>query len=252
MAQMVRKKPDFFRFKGAGEGGKSHEENWANFVDRIITQVPGLKAKTGAFSTVWQDPAEAGVSAIDRHMLAIIRDNVFDSPAAAKKWNTDTIKKWNDSVKKYNQEAAKFNKNPKNTAKRTPRKPIASIDDLSTTPGGTEYFNEEMFKTVNNPAEPKIRTQKGDVSPAVPTHLRPENADYVKEPTHAVAMSPGYKRGLQDVSKQAARPGSTGLFSDQWYLWDPQRRTAPSGGSAGRLPAGILSQEQADDIEKEL
>jgi hypothetical protein len=214
MAQMMREKPDFFRFKGAGEGGKSHEENWANFVDRIITQVPGLKAKTGAFSAVWQDPAKAGVSAIDRHMLAIIRDNVFETPEAAAKWNADTIKKWNKG-------AEAFNKDPKNKAKRAT---ITSIDDLAKTPGGTEYFNEEMFKTVNNPAEPKMRTRAGDVSLSVPEHLKPENADYVKEPLHATAMSPGYKRGLQDVSKQAARPGSTGLFSDQWYLWDPQRQ----------------------------
>jgi hypothetical protein len=215
MAQMMREKPEFFRFRGAQEGGKTHEENWANFVERIMTQVPGLKAKTGSFSAVWQDPAHAGISALDRHMLAIIRDNVFATPQEAATWNGKTIKKWNNSVKAYNRD-------PANKVKRSS---ITSVDDLSTTPGGTEFFNEEMFKNVNNPKETTIRDwRSGDVSSKVASHLHPDAAGYVEEPLKTVEISQGYKRGLGDVAKKGARPGSTGVFSDQWYLWDPQRQ----------------------------
>lgn len=215
VAQMMREKPEFFRFRGAEEGGKTHEENWANFVDRIITQVPGLKAKTGSFTGVWQDPVKAGISALDRHMLSIIRDNMFETPQQAKTWGDNLVKQWNKETKAYN----------KIKANKVKRKEVASVDDFSTTPGGTDFFNEQAFKVINNPKTTKIRTgMEGEVNPDLPAHLHPDVADYVREPTHGINISESYKHGLKDVTAKGARPGSTGLFSDQWYQWDPQRQ----------------------------
>jgi hypothetical protein len=215
LAQMMREKPEFFRFRGAQEGGATHEENWMNFVDRIITQVPGLKAKTGSFGGVWQDPVRAGTSAVDRHMLAILGDNLFSSPREAASFKRQMVKDWNSSVKTWN----------KANPKARPRSRINAVEDLATTPGGTDYFNEKMFGVVNAVSEPKMRVRgTGDVNEAIPPHLHPDQADYVYEPDKAVLTSEAYKRAQQATAQTAARPGSTGLFSDQWYVWDPQRR----------------------------
>jgi hypothetical protein len=217
LAQMMREKPEYFRFKGAGEGGATPAENWSNFIDRLITQVPGLKAKTGSFGGVWQDPVNAATSAVDRHIMNVTGDKMFATPKDAETWRKSMVKTWNADAKKWNKA------NPKQKPRPTDLK---TVEEVSSARGGADFLTEERFKLVNNPTETKIRdtsNEQGDINPDVPTHLRPDVTDYPVEPDKAVQMSDDYKRVMNTVAGTAARPGSTGLFSDQWFVWDPAR-----------------------------
>src|SRR5262249_11131891 len=80
LAKMFRDDPDFFR--------KKPNEDWGQAVERISSQTPGLQMKTASFGTVWQDPYNAAISAIDRHMAKEFekRGGLFESPEQKTAW----------------------------------------------------------------------------------------------------------------------------------------------------------------------
>jgi hypothetical protein len=220
LAQMMKEKPEYFRFKGAGEGGSTPAENWANFIDRLITQVPGLKAKTGSFGGVWQDPVNAATSAVDRHIMNVTGDKMFKTPKDAERWKKLMVKTWNADAKAWNKANKKGARRPTD---------LTTIEQVQATRGGADFLTEERFKLVNNPKETKIRTSDSpgglegeNINPDVPTHLRPDVLDYAVEPDKAIQMSEDYKRVMNTVAGTGGRSGR-GLFSDQWFIWDPAR-----------------------------
>ena len=243
LGQMMLEKPEFFRFKGAGEGSDDAGEQWLNFVDRLQTQVPGLAGKTGSFGAVWQDPAKAATSAMDRHMLSKFRDKVFETPEEAGDWSRKLIDKWNAQA---------------------PDNPVKTVDELRAAPGGTNFFTDQMFSYVNKPASGKMRAteRKGKnfvgpvnkpVSERVPEHLRPANADYVKEPTEFQSLGPAYRRGIDANVESMNQAGATGVFSDQWRVWDKIRnRFEPHEiMQPGLADVPRMSQQQQADALKQ-
>lgn len=195
LAQMVGDKPDFFRFKGAGEGGANPSENWANFVQRISSQVPGLSAKTGSFGSVWQDPVHAATSAIDRHMVrrAEKGGNLFAS--------------LDDQIEA---ERLAANRYFKNTGK--------SVENFEGLP--QKYKDDAYFGYLNRHPATTVRTAKGELNPKLPEGVL--GVDWVKEPKKVETISAPY-RNVQEVNRQAADQLNQGLFSNQWFVWDDIR-----------------------------
>jgi len=91
LAQMWEKHPQWF--------SKTDAESWPNYVERLSSQVSGLSMKTGSFGGVWQDPAHAGVSAIDRHMVNEFErtGNLFKSPAEKEAFEKRAVERWNNA-----------------------------------------------------------------------------------------------------------------------------------------------------------
>jgi hypothetical protein len=197
VAKMMEERPDFFRFRGEGEGGKDKAENWLNFVSRIASQVPGLSAKTGSFSTVWQNPADAAISAIDRHMATQLNDSLFTNQkekAAFEKTVVDF-----------------FNKD------RAKKEQIKNFNDVMAAPGGRGAYVEQVMNFVNKHGNAKYRTAKGEINPNVPESM--QNMDWVREPRDVVKISEPYLRALEE-NDRLARQNGQGLFANQWMLWD--------------------------------
>lgn len=192
-AQRLEDNPDFFRFRGGGEGGATNAEDWANFVERLSNQTPGLSSKTGSFGAVWQNPAEADISAVDRHMAGLFTKEMFPSSGEYDEFAKNAIDRFNIENKGS----------------------VGSFNDLP-----AAYKNDVMFGYLNNNPGMKYRVKKtGEVNPNVPEHLRPENAGWVHEPSDIELISPPYKRVLQANADRANEAGQS-TFSNQWMLWD--------------------------------
>lgn len=207
-AQRIEADPDFFRFRGAGESPGSEgldvndAENWARFVERISNQTPGLSSKTGSFTGVWQNPKQANISAVDRHMAGKFTAEMFPSPEEYGKFKETALGRYNKA-------------NPK-------KKDVTDYDKLPQT-----FRNEQMFGYLNSNPAMKYRGQPakgsnsglGAVNPRVPEHLQPDNARWVAEPESISLISDPYRRVLDANAKEANAAGQ-GIFGSQWMLWD--------------------------------
>lgn len=202
-AQRINENPDFFRFRGAGEGAPTSAGQWANFVERLTSQTPGLSAKTGSFGAVWQNPAMADISAVDRHMAGLFTEEMFPSKEAFNSFADEHVAKFNASAPKGKQ--------------------VKSFKQL---PDG--YKNDAMFGYLNQHPDMVLRGKKpapgsnsglGVINPKVPAHLRPENADWVSDPKKVQLISDAYKRVLEANAARANTAGQS-TFSNQWMLWD--------------------------------
>ncbi len=196
-AKMMEKDPEFFRFKEGKEGGKTHAEDWMNFVTKIASQVPGLSAKTGSFATVWQNPKTADISAIDRHMASLLNDSLFANPKEKKEFEKKVVNYFNKDKPKKEQ--------------------VKGYSDVLSAPGGRGAYVEQVMQHVNKHGSAKLRTPSGEIGKGVPEHLRDVN--WVQEPKEVVKLSPGYLRALDENAADAAR-NNQGLFANQWMLWD--------------------------------
>jgi hypothetical protein len=196
-AKMMDERPDFFGFRGDAEGGKDKAENWLNFVSRIASQVPGLSAKTGSFSTVWQNPADAAISAIDRHMATKLNDSLFTNPKERQTFEKSVVDFFNAGKPKKEQ--------------------IKDFATVLEAPGGRGAYVEQVMNHVNKHGSAKYRTAKGDINPNVPESM--QNMDWVREPTEVTKVSDPYLRALEE-NDRLARENNQGLFANQWMLWD--------------------------------
>ena len=102
-ARLYLKDPSFFI--------KKSDESWSFFVDRVASQVPGFGTKTASFAGVWQDPFNAMISAIDRHMASNFAEEVLQDPDLKNRYENLIVKKFNEEVvdaqakeKKYEKE----------------------------------------------------------------------------------------------------------------------------------------------------
>lgn len=205
LAQMVRDRPDWFRFRGAGEGGRSDAENWSTFVERLMNQVPGLRAKTGSFGAVWQSPETAQISAIDRHMATLFGSDVFSGPQAQRIFTT----------------AAERHAAARDLpVARTP-------EELMTQPGGRGAFVDAAMQAIGRLPTAQYRNARtGEINERVPENLR----DWITEPEKVQMLGGPYVRGLEANAARAAQtpglePGSNqSIFANQWMNWDRQRQ----------------------------
>jgi hypothetical protein len=209
LAQMIRDNPEFFRFRGTGEGGANAPENWGRFVERLMNQVPGLSAKTGSFGAVWQDPARAQISAMDRHMGGLLADDVFSTPQAQRALET------------RGRALAERLDIPPEQAPRT----RAEFEAL---PGGRGEFIDVALGQIGNLPGAQFRDARtGAVNARVPEHLRERVGN--SEPEKVYWLGNAYQRGLDANAARAAQtPGLEGgamqsIFANQWMLWDRAR-----------------------------
>ena len=229
MAKMHSEKPEFYRFAGAAEGGADDAENWSNFAGRVAAQTPGLSYKTASLGTVWQDPANAAISAIDRHMAGSFRGALFEKQKDVDKFNRRVLQKFN---------------------KGRPRGQGAkNFDEMLEMPGGRGVLVDELFVELNRRGKTKLRSAKtGELNPKAPEWAR--NADWIREPEKVDKMSAAYVRALRE-NDRLARENNQGLFANQWMIWDRIReRLEPHEimhPSIRHLPRMTLDQIKAAD-----
>jgi hypothetical protein len=204
-AQMYRDRPDFFRFNP--DPNLSNSENWSRFVERIVSQVPGLSAKTGSFGAVWQQPATAAISAIDRHMANQIGSRIFPDRQALDKFNERVITKWNSSLTP--------------AQRKTDR--VSDIEELTNNDRGNTFLQGELLNAVGQHSGMRVRNPRGGLNPDLPSHLTPEEANWVREPRNVATLGSHYREALSENARMAEREG-LGLFGSQWLNWDRIRR----------------------------
>jgi hypothetical protein len=194
LAQMWEKNPQWF--------SKTDAENWPNYVERLSSQVKGLSMKTGSFGGVWQDPARAGVSAIDRHMVNEFErtGTLFANPEEKAAFEQRAVERWNNANEK---------------------RPVESYDQLKETSGGDGFLTKMKLEYVGNEQQVKLRTATGAISPNVPPHLA--NVAWPSEPSHVKVMGDAYRRAL-DWNQNLATQQGLNLFPSQWLEWDRIRR----------------------------
>jgi hypothetical protein len=221
LAQMFKKDPSFFRKKG--------DESWDQAVERISSQVPGLSMKTGSFGTVWQDPAHAAISAIDRHMARKLEETggLFANDAERAAWETQSVNRWN---------------------KRNETDKASNFQDLLTKGGADGHIGEMLLDHVGDAATPKFRMAKGEVNPNIPPHLA--QAQWVREPETVFKMGNAYKRALE-LNQRIADEHGLNLFMSQWREWDRIRnRFEPHENmfpGLAKMPAPSINQLRAVD-----
>lgn len=234
LAQMFKQDPSFFR--------KSANEGWDQFVERVSSQVAGLSMKTGSFGSVWQDPATAAISAIDRHMANQFEKTggLFKDEAQRMGWEKRVVDRWN---------------------KGNPDRPVDSFFQLRQTPGTDGHIGGMLLEYVGDAKTPKFRlapkrgsgAEVGEINPAIPQHL--QEAKWVSEPQTVFKMGEAYKRAL-DINDQIAREHGLGLFGSQWMEWDRiRRRLEPHENmfpGLERTPAMSRDQLRAVDMEHRL
>jgi hypothetical protein len=237
MAQLFRKDPSFFR--------KDPSESWAQAVERISSQLQGLSMKTGSFGTVWQDPAHAAISAIDRHMARELdkRGGIFASPAERSAWEDRSVNLWNS--REHTRQIAELKKTGE--VKR-PADIATSFEDLQGKSGADGFMGEMLLDHVGKALTPKFRLATGNVNPQIPQHLA--QANWVNEPQAVFKMGRAYRQAL-DLNQKLADEAGLNLFMSQWMEWDRIRnRFEPHENmfpGLSNLPA--MSVEQMREVD---
>jgi hypothetical protein len=230
MAQLFKKDPEFFR--------KAPDESWTQAVERISSQLPGLSMKTGSFGTVWQDPANAAISAIDRHMARELdkRGGIFADPKERTDWENRSVALWN---KREAADAAEKGGNPDLAQ---------NFDDLKAKKASDGFMGEMLLDHVGKALTPKFRTAKGEINPNIPPHLA--QAKFPQEPETVFKVGKAYKQAL-DVNQKIANENGLNLFMSQWMEWDRIRnRFEPHENmfpGLSKLPAPSVEQLRAVD-----
>jgi hypothetical protein len=236
LATMFKKDPSFFR--------KAEDESWGQAVERISSQVPGLSMKTGSFGTVWQNPATAAISAIDRHMARELEKtgNLFNDVAERHAWEKQSVNRWNNRTETIGKgpDKVKVLVNADNQAK--------DFSDLMSKSGSDGFIGEMLLDHVGDAATPKFRMAKGDINLAIPEHLA--NANWVKEPETVFKMGRAYRNAL-DLNQKLADENGLNLFMSQWMEWDRIRnRFEPHENmfpGLSKMPA--MSVEQMREVD---
>jgi hypothetical protein len=177
--------------------------------------------KTGSFSGVWQDPYNAAISAIDRHMAREFekRGGLFLNPAEEEAWRQKTIKSWNKDRELTGDSA------------------IKDWNSLMQQKGSDSFLGEKLLEYVGAHSKPQTRLKSGELNPDVPAHLQTPG---FYEPENALIMGEAYKRALA-VNQLAANESGLNLFMSQWLEWDRIRKRFEPHESQfpglGKLPA---------------
>jgi len=238
-AKLYKKDPDFFT--------KKPEESWDQFVEKVMTQTRGLSAKVASFSTVWQDPAHAAISAIDRHMARNFLPKLFPTKKSRQQFERSVVKRWNSlvdarrkldskfqkTVTKYNR-TKKANRSPELNAeydkykaelKKLPKAPkselkkVRNMDEVFRVQGGDAAFMDRVMSVLSS-NERKFES-RGGRNPMVPDYLH--DVDWINRPDKASVIGDAYRQALAENDRRAQQSGLH-LFASQWHLWDRIRR----------------------------
>lgn len=232
-AKMFHKNPDFFI--------KKPKESWANFVDKLTTQVSGLGTKTASFGGVWQDPLKAGISAMDRHMARAFSDELLNNPEIRGRFEGIVVKRFNDLVTESKDTARKADskirraktekakaaaEQEKETAMQNLPDPTAlKADTLDDVLGQAEIFGADRVKDFVNEAvfaamgsrKAKYQMKDGSVNPNLPKSI--QGVEWVQTPKDFQVMSEAYRLAL-DINAERAKSIGIEIFPAQWTLWD--------------------------------
>jgi hypothetical protein len=232
-AKLFVKKPDFFI--------KKPNESWANFVDKLTTQVSGLGTKTASFGGVWQDPLMAGISAMDRHMARAFSEELIKNPDVRGRFEGIVVKRFNDLVEKSKKTAkkedAKIQRAKTEAAKakaieakteameNLPDPLSLKADTLDDVLGQAEVFGADRIKNFVNEAvfaamgsrKAKYTVKGGAINPNLPESL--QGVEWVEAPKDFQVMSDAYRSALEINAQQAKKIGIE-IFPSQWTLWD--------------------------------
>jgi len=204
--------PEWFLMQDA-DVDENGQPSWHTYVERLSTQFSGIATKVGSFAAVWQDPMNAAISAIDRHMGRLFLPELFETNAKRQKWERGMVKDWNKSE---------------------PEK-IQNFDELFLRAGGDGFFvkglmtlfgtkTAALYTTRGRKRETIIREIK-ERNPNLPAHWREWAGTFLSLPENRriQLMSDKYRAALDYNAKESKRLG-LGLFSSQWFLWDRYRR----------------------------
>jgi hypothetical protein len=238
-AKLYKKDPDFFT--------KQPEESWDQFVEKVMTQTRGLSAKVASFSTVWQDPAHAAISAIDRHMARNFLPKLFPTKKSRQQFERSVVKRWNSLVdarrkldSKYQKTVTQYdrtkkaNRSPELNAaydkykaelKKLPKAPkselkkVRNMDEVFRVQGGDAAFMDRVMSVLSS-NERKFES-RGKRNPMVPDYLH--DVDWINRPDKASVIGDAYRQALAENDRRAQQSGLH-LFASQWHLWDRIRR----------------------------
>jgi len=90
-ARLYLKDPNFFI--------KKDDESWSFYVDKVASQVSGFGTKTASFGGVWQDPFNAMISAIDRHMARGFAEAIMESKELKNEFADTIVTKYNNELR---------------------------------------------------------------------------------------------------------------------------------------------------------
>lgn len=207
-AQMMKDRPDFFRFNPERYPGMTPDEQWQTFVNELATQVRGLQAKTASFGAVWQSTENARISAVDRWMAKLGLDDMFPSPEEKLEWTDNML--------------AQFN------AERGTN--VQTIAELEKTRGGPGYLSEMALAYASAARTArrtlKVKGKKGAYgpeqwNPAVPKHY--QTTPWVYPPENMVMANQGYEAAVKAQARVAEGLGHH-IFPHQWFVWDKARQ----------------------------
>jgi hypothetical protein len=234
-AKMFVKSPEFFI--------KRPNESWADFVDKLTTQVPGLGTKTASFAGVWQDPLLASISAMDRHMARIFAEELVGNPDIRKSFEGIVLKRFNASLEKSQSVAREFDRKIKRSSgeklaklqedrakalKKLPDPTLSVAKTLDDVLGQADIFGADKVKDFLNEAvfaamgsrKAKLMTKKG-INPNLPDSIK--GVEWVETPKDFQVMSDAYRAALELNAKRAKEMGIE-IFPAQWTLWDRIRQ----------------------------
>lgn len=214
LAQLWRKDPEWFRVSPVEAASPN---GWADYVERLTTQVQGLGPKTGSFASVWQSPMDAAISAIDRHMVRNFRGQLWDNAEAENEWMRGVIDKWNAPPKPPA---------PGKKAKE-PRPRADHFDDIALMDGGDGFIGEQLMNLLGA-RELKRNTVQGrgadrGLKPNPDLSQSLQDTQFITNPEKAQVIGAKYRAALRANAELADRHG-LGLFASQWMYWDRLRR----------------------------
>jgi hypothetical protein len=183
---------------------KQPQHNWLQHVERIANQLRGLSAKTSSFSSVWQNPGEADISAIDRHMARKGLSGLLEDPELGPKFRQDTLNAYNAQVDKLLADGIKA-------------KHLKKFEQVP-----EDFVLSTIEATVNNPGmSGKWEMKGGLLNPRTPEHL--QDLPY-RGGEKFETVGPVYKKMLAD-NKTSGEANGLNLFGEQWRIWDRIRNS---------------------------
>jgi hypothetical protein len=236
-ARLFSKNPDFFV--------KQPNESWANFVDKLTTQVSGFGTKTGSFGSVWQDPLNASISAMDRHMSRIFGQELLGDPQLRQRFEGIIVDRFNKLLSDSKKVSSSFAKKISNASSdktktdllKERNKELAKLPDPTATKAKSlddvlgqaevygadrvrEFVNEAVFAAMGS-RKAKLITAKGEISANAPEHIR--DVKWVETPADFQVMSDAYRSALE-INERRANDLGIAVFPAQWTLWDRIRQ----------------------------
>jgi len=249
-AKLWLKKPEWFN--------KKPDEGWGLYVDRIGTQLRGLGTKTASFGGVWQDPAKAMISAVDRHMARLFAERVLEIPEMRKQFEAGIVNEFNkllaDSksrTKELNAEVRKIRRrktdeavkeaeisklrayleqnqrgkglpDPKMRKAKTLDDVMAQSQDVDPTIV-SEWIGQSALNAMGA-RQPLYRTKAGrgkEAGTQVNPGVREElrMVEFISDPEKFKVMSDAYMEALR-INEEKANEMGVAIFPAQWTLWD--------------------------------